>query len=162
MDRTGLLYVGRVDGGLFASVVGLGTMHNAYQLQERVQTEGPGVRRLWLDLRQCPGIDSTFMGVLAGFLREGVEVQVFGVGPRAQEQMEAVGLDRLVQFVSDPPETGLPPLEPHPAQGLPPASTVPFIEQAHRSLASSSPEADRLYSPFLKRLEDERKRSGQG
>ncbi|MCC5842915.1 MAG: STAS domain-containing protein [Verrucomicrobia bacterium] len=60
-----------------------------------------GVRHLVLDLRDCIGMDSTFMGVLAGlctrFHREADgKVQVSHTSEKIQRLMSTLGLDRLL------------------------------------------------------------------
>jgi anti-anti-sigma factor len=66
-----------------------------------------GVKHLILDLRDCIGMDSTFMGVLAGlctrFHREGDgKVQVGHASEKIQRLMSTLGLDRLLDAVNDP------------------------------------------------------------
>lgn len=60
-----------------------------------------GCRRFILDMDECAGMDSTFMGVLAGLalrLREedGGEVVMMNVGPRLMELMTTLGLTRVI------------------------------------------------------------------
>ena len=60
-----------------------------------------GHRRFQVDLGECPVMDSTFMGTLAGIvirLREqgGGEVRVAGSNPRNRELLRSLGLDHLL------------------------------------------------------------------
>ena len=59
-----------------------------------------------VDLELCPGVDSTFMGTLAGIARRcmgmGGAVQVAGPTSRTRAAMEGLGLDMLLEI--DPPE----------------------------------------------------------
>lgn len=58
-----------------------------------------------VDLEICPGVDSTFMGTLAGLARKcmatGGSVQVASATPRTRAAMESLGLDMLIDI--DPP-----------------------------------------------------------
>lgn len=64
-----------------------------------------GGRDIVVDLEICPGVDSTFMGTLAGLARRcmgaGGSVQIAGPTPRTRDAMESLGLDMLVDI--DPP-----------------------------------------------------------
>lgn len=55
-----------------------------------------------VDLELCPGVDSTFMGTLAGLARKcmakGGGIQIAEPSERTQEAMESLGLDMLVDI----------------------------------------------------------------
>lgn len=59
-----------------------------------------------VDLELCPGVDSTFMGTLAGLARRcmatGGTLQIASPTARAREAMESLGLDMLMDI--DPME----------------------------------------------------------
>lgn len=59
-----------------------------------------------VDLEFCPGVDSTFMGTLAGLARRcmaaGGALQVASPTARTRSAMESLGLDMLLEI--DPPE----------------------------------------------------------
>lgn len=65
-----------------------------------------GGRNIVVDLEVCPGVDSTFMGTLAGMARKcmaaGGGVQVASPTLRTREAMESLGLDMLLDI--DPEE----------------------------------------------------------
>ncbi len=65
-----------------------------------------GGSRIVVDLEMCPGVDSTFMGTLAGVAKKcmsaGGKVEVASPSVRARASMESLGLDMLVEI--DPPE----------------------------------------------------------
>ena len=58
-----------------------------------------------VDMEVCPGVDSTFMGTLAGLARKcmavGGSVQVASATQRTRAAMESLGLDMLIDI--DPP-----------------------------------------------------------
>ncbi len=64
-----------------------------------------GGRTVVVDLELCPGVDSTFMGTLAGLARRaaatGAEIAVASPTPRTRGAMESLGLDMLLDL--DPP-----------------------------------------------------------
>ncbi len=65
-----------------------------------------GNKTIVVDLEVCPGVDSTFMGTLAGLARRcivnGGSVQVASPTQRTRAAMESLGLDMLLEL--DPPE----------------------------------------------------------
>lgn len=65
-----------------------------------------GKSTIVVDLELCPGVDSTFMGTLAGLARRcvgcGGSVQIASPTPRTRAAMESLGLDMLLDI--DPPE----------------------------------------------------------
>ena len=65
-----------------------------------------GNNTIVVDLEVCPGVDSTFMGTLAGLARRcigsGGSVQIAGPTQRTRAAMESLGLDMLLDL--DPPE----------------------------------------------------------
>lgn len=67
---------------------------------------GEGGAHVVVDLELCPGVDSTFMGTLAGIARRcmgaGGAVEVAGATARTRAAMESLGLDMLLAI--DPAE----------------------------------------------------------
>lgn len=61
-----------------------------------------GGKDIVIDLEVCPGVDSTFMGTLAGLARKcmavGGMVQVASPTQRTREAMESLGLDMLLDL----------------------------------------------------------------
>lgn len=61
-----------------------------------------GKNHIVVDLEVCPGVDSTFMGTLAGLARKclaaGGKIQVASPTPRTREAMESLGLDMLLEI----------------------------------------------------------------
>lgn len=55
-----------------------------------------------VDLEMCSGVDSTFMGTLAGLARKsmalGGSIQIASPSPRTRDAMEGLGLDMLVDI----------------------------------------------------------------
>ncbi len=67
-----------------------------------------GGRLIVVDLEICPGVDSTFMGTLAGLARkmmvQGGAVQIATPTARTRSAMESLGLDMLMDI--DPADAG--------------------------------------------------------
>lgn len=65
-----------------------------------------GGSHIVIDLEVCPGVDSTFMGTLAGLARKciaaGGNIQIATPTQRTREAMESLGLDMLIEI--DPPD----------------------------------------------------------
>lgn len=63
---------------------------------------GEGGKTIVVDLELCPGVDSTFMGTLAGLARrclaQGGCLQVASPTQRTREAMESLGLDMLMDI----------------------------------------------------------------
>lgn len=61
-----------------------------------------GGKTIVVDLELCPGVDSTFMGTLAGLARRcmtaGGCIQIASPTERTQEAMESLGLDMLLDI----------------------------------------------------------------
>ena len=83
-------------------IVGRGTFQNGQPLRRyAMELLGRGSNEFFVDLNQCQGMDSTFLGVLAGIgLRlsqsgHNGKVHVVNVSARNIELLQTLGLDRL-------------------------------------------------------------------
>lgn len=69
-------------------------------IADKYQAEGGS--HIVVDLELCPGVDSTFMGTLAGIARRcmgaGGAVEVAGATQRTRAAMEGLGLDMLLSI----------------------------------------------------------------
>jgi hypothetical protein len=126
-----------------------------------------GERCLVVDLEACTGMDSTFMGLLAGLSARlakigGEGVQIAGAGERNRRSLEDLGLDCLLEI--DPPAAvwrghaaevrAL--LEPY-RQGKTPdlRERARHVLDAHRTLANTSEANAKRFASVLSVLEDE-------
>lgn len=98
---------GRFDSFLWIRCQGRGTFVNSpvvKQIAEPYIEEGG--RLIIIDLENCTGIDSTFMGTIAGLARRlmpiGGSVQIASPTDRARAALESLGLDALLEI--EPPE----------------------------------------------------------
>lgn len=133
-----------------------------------------GGSQIVIDLELCPGVDSTFMGTLAGIARrcmaEGGAVEVAGATARTRAAMESLGLDMLLSI--DPPEAAwradIDARRATLAQKMPdaPASSAPLSEkertrhvlEAHRALRSMSDKNDEIFGYVCETLQEDMER----
>jgi anti-anti-sigma regulatory factor len=108
-DSNGI-FVARNDRGAFVRVVGRGTFQNAQCLRQfGMQAIEQGCPAISLDLCGCKAMDSTFLGVLAGFglklraLGREDGLHLFNTCGHTLESCQTLGLDRLAQLESGPP-----------------------------------------------------------
>ncbi len=94
--------VGCAENRVYVRVVGRGTFQNSQPLRLfALQKIDGGQREFIIDLGQCQGMDSTFLGMLAGIglrLRQNGElatVHIVNISARNLELLETLGLDRL-------------------------------------------------------------------
>jgi anti-anti-sigma regulatory factor len=102
--------VGCKENRVYVRVVGRGTFLNSQPLRLfALQKIDEGQREFVLDLGQCPGMDSTFLGMLAGIglrLRQHGQlgtVHIVNISPRNLELLQTLGLDRLFTMNSNAP-----------------------------------------------------------
>jgi anti-anti-sigma regulatory factor len=83
-------------------VIGRGTFQNGQPLRRyALEMMERGARQFVVDLGQCQGMDSTFLGVLAGIglrlaqLPGRGKVQIARISARNMELLQTLGLDRL-------------------------------------------------------------------
>ena len=108
-DITKGISVSQINDAVYVRVVGRGTFQNGQPLRRyALEMMERGVQQFIVDLGDCEGMDSTFLGVLAGMGlklnqngRAG-QVHVANVGQRNLELLQTLGLDRL--FKLDQPD----------------------------------------------------------
>lgn len=107
MTTDNLILVGIFDGFSWIRCEGKGSFLNSPSVKafgdERIAA---GEHRLIVDLGECSGMDSTFMGTLAGMATrlsamEGGVLQIAEPGERNRRSLEDLGLDFLMEI--DPP-----------------------------------------------------------
>lgn len=132
--------------------------------EERIAS---GERCLVVDLGDCLGMDSTFMGTLAGMAArlsaaDGGRLHVADPGERNRNSLEDLGLDFLLDI--DPPEAPwrgkipeirrvLEPMERGGGGGE--RERVVHVLEAHRTLADANPENARKFAGVIGLLANE-------
>jgi anti-sigma B factor antagonist len=171
------LLVMRPPGTAVIRVVGRGSFKNSTALKEFAGGAlDEGARTVLLDVSACAGLDSTFMGVLAGLalrLRRAGEGQVVVVNADAKlaRLLETLGLHLLVS-IHGPTATPVPFAELLAAEaGLAALSesatqrgrTAETMLEAHEQLVEASPENLPRFRDVLEYLrEDVRSRAADG
>ncbi len=115
-----------------------------------------GAREIAVDLAQCAGMDSTFLGTLAGgalkLMAVGAKMSLVNVGERNLELAKNLGLENIMSISA--PEAGASSMEPA-GEELPSGkAAAENILNAHETLAGISPENEAKFEDvisFLKR-----------
>jgi anti-sigma B factor antagonist len=102
--------VGCAENRVYVRVVGRGTFQNSQPLRQfALQEADQGHQEFVVDLGHCQGMDSTFLGVLAGIglrLRKNgspAAIHIVNISPRNLELLQTLGLDRLFTMNSSAP-----------------------------------------------------------
>lgn len=163
--------VGVFDGFSWIRCEGKGSFRNSPLLKEFADRRiAVGERLLVVDLGSCSGMDSTFMGTLAGIAarlsgQDGAALQIADVDQRNRRSLEDLGLDFLMQI--DPPDAtwrgriddirGT--LEsPHPPATNGKTGSVQrarHVLEAHQNLSALSDENAREFANVLNVLQNE-------
>jgi hypothetical protein len=155
---SGVFRIARSGDAIYVRVVGLATMTNSATFKDfadRMQSEG--YRAFVVDLAECRGVDSTFMGLLLG-LAQGSgsgsardKLLVVNANAHCRKQMESIGLHRLLRIQSEPAALPcdlalheLPESEPSPVQRL------KLIMKAHQDLIAIDKKNEEKFGAFLK------------
>lgn len=153
------LRVSRAEDAVLIQAVGLGSMFLAPTLQALVESElRAGFRNFIVDLRDCTGMDSTFMGTFIG-----LSTQVknsygwFCLVHVSEENMRLLKMLGVLHMVSI--HDGEFPFAEGESTVLYPTND-PYVRQkqihsAHRLLLDADPENEKRFGPFIKALEAE-------
>ncbi len=140
-------------------IAGRGTFQNGQPLRRyAMELLGRGCNEFFVDLNQCQGMDSTFLGVLAGIgLRlmqpgHSGKIHIVNVSPRNIELLQTLGLDRLFDvnvvgrdhthhsFPSEIDFQMLPDSDPvDTSKSLNKRDTANFMLEAHNNLVKADP-----------------------
>lgn len=167
MAQTPVGYYEVAIGGraLYLRVHGLASMNNCLCVRNFIEEAFQGGRTfLVVDLTDCTGMDSTFMGVLAGaatFEQKGepVSVAVVNANEECLREIEGVGLQELIMV--EPKSFEVPALEFVRLDEQPDeARRLAMIHAAHKKLVSLSDKNENLFGPIVAVLEEDMKRRG--
>lgn len=176
MTAENAILVGTFDGFTWIRCEGKGSFLTSPALKEYAESRiAAGERCIVVDLGACTGMDSTFMGTLAGLSARlsapGGKVQVADAGDRNRRSLEDLGLDFLLEI--DPPvapwrgkvdeiRAALSSLQ---APGLPgQIDRAKHVLEAHKVLSAASGENAKKFAGVVSLLEAEvaSKRSQEG
>ncbi|MHC4839374.1 MAG: STAS domain-containing protein [Planctomycetota bacterium] len=99
----GHLEAARTGDTVYVRVIGLGNFNNAGPLREYCEGAfGDGFHNIIVDLEECTGLDSTFMGTMIGFLSVEIEdakdivVTVVNATPPTRRALNNLGLPKIL------------------------------------------------------------------
>ena len=162
------ILTGIFDGFSWIRCEGKGSFMNSPAMKEFGDSRiASGERCLVVDLGGCTGMDSTFMGTLAGMAarlsaRDNGVLQIADPGTRNRRSLEDLGLDFLVEI--DPPAAiwrgNLGPIRESlkdcaPAQAAGRAQRAKHVLEAHQTLAETNEKNARTFSNVVSMLEAE-------
>jgi anti-sigma B factor antagonist len=161
------LLVAIADSGVFIKIAGRANFSASVDFKTLMrELAARGYRRFTLDLTECAIMDSTFLGVLAGFsLKRPAAaaghppIQLLNPNPRIVETFDTMGIASMFEVI-----TGVPPLADYEeAAPTAPASRVELARtslEAHQTLMEISPanvskfkDVARFLAEDLKQLE---------
>ena len=99
-----MLDVGNTDGFVWVRLKGKGSFSTSPQLKGFIERSMEcGEKRFVIDLGDCPAMDSTFMGTLAGLAMrlsrtEGGQMHLNGVCDRNRQSLQDLGLEDLLEI----------------------------------------------------------------
>jgi anti-anti-sigma factor len=143
MQTNDQILVGESGEKVFISVEGRGNFQNSHPMKEyALAMLDQGKKTFIVNLKQCSGMDSTFMGVLAGLairLRksEGAKLRLIHVSPHNKELLETLGLSQLVEIVETLEESASP-VSPLPATDPNKTQVATHMLEAHQTLSDLS------------------------
>lgn len=167
MTAENSILVGTFDGFAWIRCEGKGSFLTSPALKEFAEQRiASGERRLVIDLEACTGMDSTFMGTLAGLSTKlaapGGTLQVMDANDRNRRSLEDLGLDFLLEINPSVAswQAGLEAIRKEllPAQTT---STLAMNERArhvldaHKQLSATSHENERKFAGVVSLLEAE-------
>ena len=175
MVNSATITVGEINGYSWIRICGKGDVFLAPKLKKFTENlftiESEDLTpKVVLDMEECTGMDSTFMGVLAGFAikLKGMAnscFQLCNVSNRNQESLEELGIDSLVEI--NPAESEwkgqcetiqdcLKEWDPDKVEKkLPPS----LILETHKTLGSLNKKNEEEFSSVIKAFEDKTKSS---
>jgi len=149
--------IARSQDAIYVRVTGLGSMHNASALDAFAEREiEEGAQQFILDLSDCTGVDSTFMGTLLGLsnrvreLDAGAGIALINVDDHARKQLSSVGVDAFVTLV--PGETPLPrklKLTELSTEPVSDRERLKLMVRAHKDLVSADSRNEAKFGAFL-------------
>lgn len=145
---------------VYFQVGGLANMVLANPLENTAnQFLQKGYHSFFIDLKECRGMDSTFMGVLIGIAtiedqKEKPTVHIIHANTHNQKLLQSLGVNQVVNCVKEeiPVPENFELLEILPQQ---PQQKIALIQKAHEKLVEIDPKNEEKFGNFLKLLKQE-------
>jgi anti-anti-sigma regulatory factor len=146
---------------VYVRITELASMNNCMTFQDFVTVLlDAGYERVIVDLKDCCGMDSTFMGVLAGMVThvqnpKWPSVVVINVSKENLETMESVGLTNFLEIHSEP--VLAPAFETYRIDDdtVPDIDRVEFIKEAHEKLIAIDTRNREKFGPIIEAMTQE-------
>lgn len=150
----------RAGRAIYAHVRGLGNFSNALMFEEFCEAEfRQGADSFIIDLADCEGMDSTFMGVMAGltshFSPGPARVMVINASDRNRKLLDDLGLTRLVTVRERPEPIPSMEMQPLVSGPLPARERAERIRKAHQQLIDADSRNAARFAPVLQLLKQE-------
>lgn len=166
MNAVPSILVGTENQRVWVRVEGKGSFLNSGGLKEfaREMTER-GYRDFAVDLRNCPVMDSTFMGTLAGIalrlndLGEG-ELRVVNLNERNRDLLANLGLDQLFRMDTGEGGAGAAAREALPVAEEDKEARARTMLEAHEACVEANPENAAKFKDVLEYLKEDLRNSG--
>ncbi len=157
------ILVGTANRTVWVRVEGKGSFLNSTGLKEfSKEMVNRGYREFVVDLKNCPLMDSTFMGTLAGValrLRELGQgsLRVVNLNERNQDLLGNLGLDQLfsIGFTGSEPAGAQPAQEPLPAGAPDKEAQTRTMLEAHEAVVEANPENAAKFKDVLEYLKQD-------
>ena len=160
------IIVGVFDGFSWIRCEGKGSFRNSPLMKAYAEERiGAGEKHLVVDLDACTGMDSTFMGTLAGMASklsavDGGGLQISSADERNRRSLEDLGLDFLMEI--DPPAAIWQDRQSTIRSELKPIGTATdsrasglHVLEAHRKLSALNEKNEQAFSAVVSMLEKE-------
>lgn len=156
------ILVGTANRTVWVRVEGKGSFLNSTGLKEFAkEMVNRGFREFAVDLKNCPVMDSTFMGTLAGValrLRElgQGQLRVVNLNERNQDLLGNLGLDQLFTMGGDDDSAAMPGA-PQPLPGGPTDKTAQAqtMLEAHEAVVEANPDNAAKFKDVLEYLKQD-------
>lgn len=158
----GYLEAARTNEAVYVRAIGLGNFNNAGPLREYCEKAfNEGLRNVIVDLAQCTGLDSTFMGTLMGFMAfdagKGqttgqVAVTVVNATPPTMRAMSSLGLPKILHVNEKPIKFPGCKLERLREGWQDKRRRTLLIRDAHVALMKADKENEARFAPFVEAL----------
>ena len=154
----GHIEAARTKDAAYIRVTGLGNFNNAGPMREYCEkTFDEGLRSVIIDLGQCTGLDSTFMGTLMGFIGfecddTPVTVSVVNATPATMRAMNSLGLPKILHVRPQPVQFPECKLEVLREGWQDKRRRTLLIRDAHMALMHHDKENEARFAPFVAAL----------
>ena len=155
-----VISVARAGQAVYARTQGLGNFSNALMFEEFCEAElQQGAECFVIDLAECTGMDSTFMGVMAGlsthFPPGRSAIVILNASPKNRQLLDDLGLSTLVAVRDKPDEIPQMEMQPLASDALPARERAERIRRAHQQLVDADSRNAAKFGPVLKLLQKE-------